>query len=366
MEMIRKIKILYAGGVSFSVKHYDDLFFVRPANQRELEDYIGRQIIDDLKQNLIKADYSYFNGDHTGANLQPSDWNDLAQEIAQSYDDYDGFVILHGQDTLSWASSQLSYTLQNLAKPVIFTDGHPDPSERGHQNTQQMIITASHIAAFSNISEVSVLASNGRLIKGVDCILRNANHYADFISRNGRELAHIGTDIQLIPENMKPKPTNPFYFEPLDTSIEVSIYNANPLIPTPMQCCIDNKTAGVVMIVEGQDAIALEKAGIEDSLLFCQENDIPVVAVIGTSHGYIDFSKTDRGERLIDLSVLSGGSMTLEAASTKLKAALSRQIPYQDIAEFMQTDLFQETKSFHPVMDVPTQKTFTSQRPNIS
>lgn len=350
----KKVLVIFAGGGTFAKTKEDKEQGIFQATEQELRAHIDYDLKDRLS-NDVDISFQYLGGDLHGVNKTPKDWNELGQEIANQYYDYDGFVVLHGQDTIPWAGSQLAFSLQNLAKPVIFGDGAGSFQDTSATiKSEQLVITAAQLAAFSNISEVSVLSSNVTLLKAVDAIQYNANTHSGFVSRNNRILAHIGAELLLEPDNIKPKPIDELFFEPIDTSLEITAYHITPVVPPPMQAYITEKTAGVVLQTSGNGFVPLDQAGIRKTLGELKERKIPTLAITTCNDGYINFNAITMGQELEKLGVIQGGSMTFPAAMTKLRVAVSKQIPYEDIADFMAQDLFGETLSKLPIVQIPS------------
>lgn len=343
----KKVLTIFAGGAMFANAGP----YANHGPVQATEDELRQHILCDIAPNVlphIDLELEYIGGSLTGREETLVDWNKLGSIIANSYHDYDGFVILHGDNTISFMASQLAYSFQNLGKSVICADGFV-----AQEKSRQAIITAVQLAAFSNIPEVSVLSSNHRLLKGVDSMLHDANTPVSFVSRNDRTLVRIGSDMLREEGNIRSRPDGDFIFVPVDPNIEVNVYSPTPISPAPMGYCTQDSVSGLVMQASGAGFIPLGLGGIREALLDLQQRRIPVVTVTDDPHGNIDFNRVAMGPELKTFNVIEGGSMTVPAAVTKLRAAIAMQVPYEEIPEFMRKDMFGETKSLLPRVYVP-------------
>ncbi len=134
------------------------------------------------------------------SDMQPPHWQHIARSIARNYDAYDGFVVLHGTDTMAYTASALSFMLQNLGKPVIIT-GSQLPIGEVRTDGEENLITALQIAASRErdgaptVQEVAILFEN-YLWRGNRSTKRSADHFNAFKSSNYPYLAKIGLDIR--------------------------------------------------------------------------------------------------------------------------------------------------------------------------
>jgi len=127
------------------------------------------------------------------SNMTPSDWQRIADDIKANYDDYDGFVVLHGTDTMAYTSSALSFMFENLSKPVIVT-GSQIPLSQLRSDGQVNVLNALYIAANYPICEVSLFFNN-KLYRGNRCIKAYADGFNAFDSPNMPVLLEAGINI---------------------------------------------------------------------------------------------------------------------------------------------------------------------------
>ncbi|HMQ52086.1 MAG TPA: asparaginase domain-containing protein, partial [Anaerolineae bacterium] len=127
------------------------------------------------------------------ANMTPADWVKIAQDIADHHDDYDGFIVLHGTDTMAYTASALSFMLHHLAKPVVLT-GSQIPLCEARNDARENLITAMLIAANYAIPEVCLYFGN-KLMRGCRTTKVSADSFEAFASPNYPPLATVGIDI---------------------------------------------------------------------------------------------------------------------------------------------------------------------------
>ena len=137
-------------------------------------------------------------------NMTPGDWSCIAQDICQNYAQYDGFVVLHGTDTMTYTASALAFLLDGLAKPVIVT-GSQIPLCEIRNDAQENLITSLILAATCEIPEVC-LYFNGRLFRGCRIVKTDSIGFDAFESPNYPPLAKVGIEVELNHRLINPSP----------------------------------------------------------------------------------------------------------------------------------------------------------------
>ena len=130
------------------------------------------------------------------SNMTPSDWQRIADDIKVHYDDYDGFVVLHGTDTMAYTSSALSFMFENLSKPIIVT-GSQIPLSQLRSDGQVNVLNALYIAANYPINEVGLFFNN-KLYRGNRAIKAYADGFNAFDSPNMPPLLEAGINISIV------------------------------------------------------------------------------------------------------------------------------------------------------------------------
>ena len=272
------------------------------------------------------------------SNMTPSDWQRIADDIKANYDDYDGFVVLHGTDTMAYTSSALSFMFENLSKPVIVT-GSQIPFSQLRSDGQVNVLNSLYIAANYPISEVGLFFNN-KLYRGNRCIKAYADGFNAFDSPNMPVLLEAGINIQLVAGKIAEPVAN---VEPLQLSkITPQPVGVVHLYPGISSAVIENA------IQQPVKALILRSYGVgnapqDKALLSClrkaKEQGIVVVNCSQCIKGTVNMSGYATGNALSEVGVISGHDMTLEATLTKLHYLLSKNLSYQEMCEKMQHSL---------------------------
>ncbi|HBY86943.1 MAG TPA: L-asparaginase 1 [Colwellia sp.] len=272
------------------------------------------------------------------SNMTPSDWQRIADDIKANYDDYDGFVVLHGTDTMAYTSSALSFMFENLSKPVIVT-GSQIPLSQLRSDGQVNVLNALYIAANYPISEVSLFFNN-KLYRGNRCIKAYADGFNAFDSPNMPVLLEAGINIQLVAGTLAHSVES---VEPLQlskmTPQPVGVVHLYPGISSEV---IEN------VIKQPVKALILRSYGVgnapqDKALLAClrkaKEQGIVVVNCSQCIKGTVNMSGYATGNALSETGVISGHDMTLEATLTKLHYLLSKNLSYDEMCQQMDKSL---------------------------
>lgn len=175
--------------------------------------------VPELKEFDLDIDTHQFNPPIDSSDMTPARWTELSHVIADHYSEYDGFVVLHGTDTMAYTASALSYMLENLTKPVIFT-GSQLPIGQLRTDGKENLITSIEIAAakdelgHARVPEVGIYF-NGHLLRGNRTTKQSAEEFNAFESFNYPHLVDAGVNITYHSERMlKPdwdKPMKPHF-----------------------------------------------------------------------------------------------------------------------------------------------------------
>lgn len=263
------------------------------------------------------------------SNIQPEHWIHMCRMIAGHYEDYDGFVILHGSDTMSYSASALSFMLENLAKPVIFT-GSQLPIGDLRTDAKENLITAAQLASLQKrgrpvLKEVC-LYFEYKLYRGNRTTKMSAEYFEAFTSPNFAPLATSGVHLRISEKNLlQPKKKPLLVHEKLETRILVIhlFPGMNPellekIIEEPLVRGIVLKTYGTGNAPSGDRFI--------DILKNLKKRGIPVVNVTQCSTGSVQMGNYETSTRLKKIGVVSGKDITTEAAVTKMMYLLAQDL----------------------------------------
>lgn len=264
------------------------------------------------------------------ADMSPAHWQIIADDIAAHYDDYDGFVVLHGTDTMAYTASALSFMLENLSKPVIVT-GSQIPLAQLRSDGHANLLNALFIAANHPIAEVSLFFNN-HLFRGNRCVKAHADGFNAFASPNYPALLEVGIDIKPIAA-----PTT----NPTSAPLKVAAIDSQPigvmtLYPGICSSVIDN------FIHQPVKALILQSFGVGNApqnsefLNAIREADKRGLIVVNCSQcfqGKVNMQGYATGNSLAQAGVVSGSDMTIEAVLAKLHYLLSQNFTNDKIKQ---------------------------------
>jgi len=270
------------------------------------------------------------------SDMDPSDWQRIADDIKQNYDDYDGFIILHGTDTMAYTSSALSFMLENLSKPVIVT-GSQIPLAELRSDGQVNLLNALYVAANYPIAEVSLFFNN-RLLRGNRSRKVDADGFSAFDSPNFPPLLEAGINIRVKAGTLS---------TPTDVPLCVSSVSAQPIgmvslypgiSPEVIKNTLQQPVNALILLSYGVGNAPQNPALIKQ-LTYAKEREIPVLNCTQCMRGRVNMGGYATGHGLREVGVLSGSDMTPEAALAKLHYLLSKNLPYHELTRRLTTNL---------------------------
>ena len=275
------------------------------------------------------------------SNMSPEIWAELAELIKEKYEQFDGFVILHGSDTMSYTAAALSFMLQNLAKPVVLT-GSQLPIGEIRTDAKENLITALEIAATKKngkamVPEVSVYF-DFQLFRGNRSIKNDSEKFEAFTSPNYPILAEAGVNLDFFSNYILPIPTEEFQIQ--------TKFNANIGVLKMYPGITEN---AVRAITESKvDAIVLESFGsgnttTADWFIACLEKAIStnkiIVDISQCNGGSVQLGKYETSRKLQKMGIVSGYDMTFEATVTKLMYLMGQGLTNEKIKQQMEVSI---------------------------
>ncbi|GAB3247581.1 L-asparaginase family protein [Chitinimonas naiadis] len=257
------------------------------------------------------------------SNLRPEHWNTMVADIAANYADYDGFVIIHGTDTLAYTASALSFMLENLGKPVIVT-GSMVPLAEQPNDAEQNLVDAFHWATERGLNEVCV-AFNRQLLRGNRARKLWGAEIGAFGSPNYPILGRVQGQYEFNPALCLPKPRAEFQHHLIDPALAVVGLKLYPGHTVRMieQLLHADGLAAVVLESYGAGNAPDADTALLAAFRAASERGVVLVNVTQCISGKVSDSYA-AGSALTRAGLISGQDMTPEAAVAKLYYQLSR------------------------------------------
>lgn len=270
------------------------------------------------------------------ANMAPSDWQRIADDIMANYDDYDGFVVLHGTDTMAYTSSALSFMFEGLSKPIIVT-GSQIPLSQLRSDGQVNLLNSLYIAANYPICEVGLFFNN-KLYRGN----RSSKVYADgfdaFDSPNMQPLLEAAINIRLIAGCIEEKSHAKVALKQI-TPQPIGVIHLYPGISSLLIENVIRQPVKALIIRSYGVGNAPQDPDLLNCLTKAHQQGIVIINSSQCLKGTVNMGGYATGSALSDCGVIGAKDMTLEATLTKLHYLLSQALDVDAIRQLMQKSL---------------------------
>ena len=300
--------------------------------------------VPELKRFNYKISSYQFNPPIDSSDMEPALWAQLVEIINHNYDKFDGFVILHGTDTMAYTASALSFMLEDLNKPVILTGSQP-PIGVLRTDGKENFITAVEIAAARHpdgspvVPEVCIFFEN-HLLRGNRTTKINAENFNAFRSYNYPTLATAGIHIKYEYDRIRKadltKRLKPHY-----------TYDTNVLILTLFPG-IQEQAIKQILSTPGLRAVVLKTYGSGNApqkpwfirlLTEATQRGIVIINISQCQTGMVEMGRYETGLHLLDAGVISGYDATVECVLTKLMFLLGHGLTSEEVREAMERPL---------------------------
>ncbi len=320
--MARKVLLIFTGG-TISMVRDAQTGALHPADLQTFKAFVPELFAGEVQVEMIPFEPLLDSSD-----LNPDNWRMMAHMVQENYDAYDGFVILHGTDTMAYSASALSFMFDNLCKPVVFT-GSQLPVGVLRSDAKENLLTAIEIAAaydaegHAMVPEVA-LYMDGELYRGNRATKRNAEHFSAFNSYNYPALAKAGVHITYNRSLIQPlgNEARPLHvFERFDT--RVAILKLFPGITEEVVAAVLDmpNLRGVVLETFGSGN-APSHEWLYQRLHAAVERGVLIVNKTQCNTGSVSMGQYAVSLNLMKAGVISGYDITTEALLTKMMHVL--------------------------------------------
>lgn len=331
---MNKVCMIYTGG-TIGMKRKDNGYVPKKGFLAEQLSQMAELSYDEVP----KFDLIEYEPLLDSSNIHFEHWKQIANDIYHLYDNYSGFVILHGTDTMAYTASALSFMLKGLNKSIVLT-GSQIPLGVIRSDARDNIISSLMIAGQSQVPEVCVFFGN-KLLRGNRCIKMSSDEKGAFESPNYPELAESGVTLRYFKRNILPCGNELIY-----TPIKHCNIIVLKIIPGIFYGAFDAiLESGIdALVIEGFGAGNLPNSGNElvDLLQKAKNMKIPVIICTQCVRGSTFVGEYETSSQLKDINAICAFDMTTESTVAKLYYLLSKGYQGDKLKKLMETNLVGE------------------------
>ncbi len=331
-----KILIIYTGG-TIGMMTDPKTKTLKPINFEQIMDNVP-----ELERLNCQIEVRSFDEIIDSSNMNPEIWSQLAGIIEQYYDSVDGFVVLHGSDTMAFTASAMSFMLENLAKPVIFT-GSQLPISAIRTDAKENLMTSIEITSSRSKDDRALVPEVGiyfdyKLFRGNRAFKYNSSKFEAFRSPNYPVLVESGVHLRFS-ENYIRKPIDAPFKVHKNLVNDIAVLKLYPGIsPKVVDAILNADARGIVMETFGAGNTTTDPWFI-DCLKKAIDNGKVILDISQCKVGTVELGRYETSKQLKDMGVANGFDMTYEAAITKMMYVLGQEQDPHKVARLLEMDL---------------------------
>jgi len=332
---MNKILIIYTGGTIGMINDPDNGMLV-PFNFEQI-----KENVPELNRLNYHLDVHSFNPVLDSSNMDPEIWKTLAELVYTNYDLYDGFVILHGSDTMAFTASALSFMLENLGKPVVLT-GSQLPIGEIRTDAKENLITALEIAATKENDKALVpevcIYFDAQLFRGNRSIKYNIEKFEAFRSPNYSILAEAGVHLQFHRNYILKAPKDQLILR-TNFNSNIGVLKLYPgITPQAVRAITDSEVDAIILETFGSGNTTTAQWFL-DALQKALDSGKIIIDISQCKKGSVQLGLYETSRELQQMGILSGFDLTFEATVTKLMFVMGLGLPVEESKKLMEQSL---------------------------